>query len=105
VKREAQRTRLESARKLRRGLQEGASDAELQEQLDRLDGTVRSEQEKEHVLLREIDQVLSTRQRAQLRFFLQRFRREMQEKIGELRRDRMDRRDSVPPRRPRRRLP
>jgi superfamily I DNA/RNA helicase len=87
-KREVQRARMDSVRRLRRGLEQGASDTELQEQLDRLDRSGREQWETERELIEEVDRVLSTRQRVQLRFFLQHFRREMQEKVGELRGDR-----------------
>ncbi len=95
------RSRLEAARRLRLGLERGATDDELQELLDRLDRVERDQRERERSLLKEIDEVLSARQRVQLRFFMQHFRQEMQRKVQEFRGDRY--RD--PRRRPRRDVP
>lgn len=99
--REARNERMEAARKLRRGLEQGATDKELQQQLDRLEGLDDQRRSREKKLLREIDQVLSTRQRVQLRFFVQRFRGEMFDRVRQIREDRMRRRPG-PNRRPRR---
>jgi len=103
AKRAAQRTRMQSVRKLRRGFQQGATDEELQGELDRLEQSQIEQQRLEREMLREIDQVLSTRQRVQLRFFTQRFRRDMQDKVRELRGDRPRGRDGA--RAPRRQRP
>ena len=92
------RSRLETARRLRLGLERSATDDELQELLDRLDRVERDQRERERSLLKEIDEVLSARQRVQLRFFMQHFRQQMQRKVQEFRGDRY--RD--PRRRPRR---
>ncbi len=104
ARRNAQRTRAESVRLLRRGLEQGASDAELEEQLARLDRAEIEHGERDRSIMREIDEGLSIRQRVQLRFFMQRFRREMQDRIHELRKDLGP--GEVPPRRaPRREAP
>ncbi len=92
------RSRMETARRLRRGMEQGATDDELQELLDRVDRVEGEQRELERSMLEEIDEVLSARQRVQLRFFIQHFRQEMQRKVQEFRGDRY--RD--PRRRPRR---
>ena len=97
AKRAMRRSRMETARRLRFGLERGAADDELQELLDRLDRTERDQRELERSLQKEIDEVLSAPQRVQLRFFMQQFRQEMQSKIREFRGDRR--------RRPRREAP
>ncbi len=92
------RDRTEIVRGLRRGLKEGSTDTELQDLLDRLDLSEIERAEMERSNLAEIDEVLSTRQRVQLRFFVQRFRQEMQQKVRELRGERRDgRRGRRPP--------
>jgi len=95
------RSRMETARRLRRGMEQGATDDELQELLDRVDRVEADQRELERSMLEEIDEVLSARQRVQLRFFIQHFRQEMQRKVQEFRGDRS--RD--PRRRPRREEP
>ncbi len=97
AKRAMRRSRMETARRLRFGLERGAADDELQELLDRLDRTERDQRELERSLQKEMDEVLSAPQRVQLRFFMQQFRQEMQSKIREFRGDRR--------RRPRREAP
>ena len=87
AKRAARRDRMEVVRQLRRGLDQGATDDELQGLLDRLTGLERREKEREWTLMEEVDDALSTRQSVQLRFFTERFRRMMAEKIRELRKD------------------
>ena len=99
TKRSARRVQMESIRRLRQGLTQGASDAELQEALDGLEQSELDQQEDRRAMLRKIDRVLSTRQRVQLRFFTQRFRRDIQDKVQELRGER------APRRRPNRRRP
>ena len=96
------RSRSETARRLRLGLEQGATDDELQELLDRLDRAERDRRELELSLQTQIEEVLSARQRVQLRFFIQHFRQEMQRKVQEFHGDR-PRRD--PRRRPRRDQP
>ncbi len=95
------RSRMETTRRLRQGLEQDASDDELQELLDRMDRAERDQREHERSLQDQIEELLSARQRVQLRFFIQRFRQEMQRKVQEFRGDR--RRD--PRRRPRRDIP
>ena len=87
-RRAALRTRQDSVRRLRRGLEQGATDSELQTQLDRLDASEREQWESERSVQKQVDGVMSTRQRVQMRFFLQSFRRDMQGKIRELRGER-----------------
>ena len=86
-KRLSQREIAESVRRLRRGLDQGATDAELRELLERIDRSEREQWERERLFIAEIGEVLSARQQVQLRFFLQHFRRQIQEKIRELRGD------------------
>jgi hypothetical protein len=80
------RERGEAMRRLRHGVESGASDAELQELLDRYDGTDRRQLELKERLFTDIDSALSVRQRVRLRFFVERFPRMMREKVEELRR-------------------
>ena len=94
------RNRTEAVQELRRGLESGASDAELQAQLDRLEKIERDQRESERAHMAAIDKTLSTRQRVQLRFFMEKFRTEMARKIREMRGDRRRGRDRGP--RPRR---
>ncbi len=81
----ARRERVEAFRLLRTGLERGASDVELQGRLDRLAEVERREREDEVAILSEIDAALSVRQRAELRMFLPRFRREILDRVRELR--------------------
>jgi len=88
VRSEARRARGTTLRELRRGLREGTGDQELQALLDRL-GTIESEQrDTERSVMAEIDEMLTVRQRVQFRFFVQRFRQELQRRVQQLRRDR-----------------
>ena len=98
AKTEMRQTRMETARSLRRGMQQGATDDELQELLDRLDRLEGEQRELERSMLEEIDEVLSVRQRVQLRFFIQQFRQEMQRKVQEFRGDRYRNQRRRPPR-------
>jgi len=79
------RDRGEALRGLRRGVESGASDAELQELLDRYDGADRKQVELKERFYGDIDSALSVRQRVRLRFFVERFPRMMREKIEDLR--------------------
>lgn len=81
------RSHMETTRQLRRGLEQGATDEELQELLDSLERGGREQQDLEWSLMHEVDDVLSARQRVQLRFFLRGFRQQMQQKVRELRGD------------------
>ena len=80
------RERGDALRRLQRGVESGASDAELQELLDRYDGADRRQLELKERLYTDIDSALSVRQRVRLRFYVERFPRMMREKIEELRR-------------------
>lgn len=93
------REKMETVRRLTRGLESGASDAELQRDLDRLGQLDADEQTLERKALAEVDADLSARQRVQLRFFLQRFRRDLAERMHDLGRDRPARRFPPGPRR------
>jgi hypothetical protein len=97
----ARRERQDTVRALQDGMREGAADAELQQQLDRLDTIEQSVRAEEREVLKEIDKLLTVRQRVQFRFFTERFRRQLQNRIQSVRRERMDREDRRrPPRRP-----
>ena len=95
-RREAQRDRSEATRALQRALRQGGDDAELRKLMQRIDRATARQWEAETSLLPGVDSTLSIRQQAQFRFFVQDFRREMQEKIREVRERR-------PARRPQRR--
>jgi len=88
AKRESRREKGETARQLHRGLEHGATDGELQALLDRLDAIQLREQEQEREIFAGIDESLSVRQRVQLRFFVQRFRRDMMERMSDIRGER-----------------
>lgn len=75
----------EAVRKLTRGLEGGAADAELQDGLDTLERLDDEQRRAERRVLHAIDQSLSARQRVQLRFFLLRFQRDLAERVRELR--------------------
>jgi len=78
--------RTQTVRRLRRGLEQGAGDAELQTLLDRLDAIDTEQRAGERGILDEIDQLLSVRQRVEFRFVSEQFRRKLQERIEEMRR-------------------
>jgi hypothetical protein len=84
----ARRETLETMHELRMAYEGGAADGDLQLLLDRLEGIEREQRELERSELSEIDARLTTRQRVELRFFMEEFRSEMARKIQELRRDR-----------------
>ena len=69
-KREIGRERRETVRTLRTGMQEGASDAQLQASLDRLDQIEDDLRSAERNAMATIDAELNTRQRVKLRFFV-----------------------------------
>ena len=79
------RDRMEAMRGLRRGIEQGASDAELQELLNRYDAADRKQVELKERLFGDIDESLTVRQRVRMRFFVERFPRMMREKIEDLR--------------------
>jgi len=89
VRGEARRERAATLRGLRRGMREGAADAELEHGLQRLDAIDTNQREREQQLVARIDELLTVRQRVEFRFFTQRFRQELQRRVQELRRDRM----------------
>jgi len=88
------RRRGETLRELQRGMREGASDAELQALLDRLEADARQTREQEQALFAEIDKSLTVRQRVQFRFFTERFRQELERRVREWR-DRNGERESL----------
>jgi hypothetical protein len=81
----ALRERSAAGQALRRSLKQGGTDRELTRLLERLDRATTRQWEAESSLMPRVDSELSVRQRAQLRFFVQDFRREMQEKVREVR--------------------
>lgn len=84
-RRENARERREAALDLRAALRRGAPDEEIARLLARFDeATVRQEEEARERLAR-IDAVLTVRQRAELRFFLARFRQDLERRVRELR--------------------
>ena len=96
MKTEMGRERRETSRALRRGMEGGASDAELQELLDRLERNEEGLRVAERSALAKIDAELNTRQRVKLRFFVQQFRSQIRERLSrrvdrDVRRDRMNR--------------
>ncbi len=101
AKRDLRRSRAETIRGLRHGLEQDATDEELQELLDRLDRAEADQRQHERSLLDQIEETLSSRQRVQLRLFIQHFRQEMQHRVQEFRGDR----PREPRRRPRRDRP
>jgi len=91
-----QRTRRERGdvmRRLHSGMEGGASDAELLTGLRELERIELDQREMDRTAMVEIDESLTARQQVQLRFFLQHFREQMQERVRALRGNR-------PPRRP-----
>jgi hypothetical protein len=99
----SRQTRIDTVRQLRWGLEHGAGDDELQQLLDHLEQTEHDLQARQREAFSEIDQVLSVRQRVQLRFFVERFTRTMRERINQLRGGARPGRE--PGRRPPRRAP
>ncbi len=94
-KREIGRERRDTVRALQTGMQEGASDVELQTSLDRLDQIEDDLRSAERNAMVKIDRELNTRQRVKLRFFVQRFRRHLEDRMSD-RSGRMDRRRMRP---------
>jgi len=94
LKRELGRERHTTVRALQKGMQEGASDAELQESLDRLDRIEDDLRAAQRDAMLKIDGELNTRQRVKLRFFVHEFRQSIERRLGE--RNRMDRRPPRP---------
>lgn len=84
----ARRERMLTVRSLNLGLRDGADDADLQQLLDRLDGIAGKERARELSVMGRIDERLTVRQRVQFRFFIEAFRRNMEERIRQLRDER-----------------
>lgn len=89
-KRELNRERRTTAMELQAGMRDGASDAELQEALDRLDELEDEQRGAERAAMAKIDAELNTRQRVKLRFFVQQFRRQIEARLSN-RADRLER--------------
>jgi hypothetical protein len=79
------RERGATVRSLQRGLREGASDIELTEQLESLERIEERHRTGEREIRTRIDAQLTARQRVQFRFFTERFRRELQRRIQQMR--------------------
>lgn len=94
------RERMQIVRGLRGGLRDGAEDAELQQLLDRLDRIEDEERARERSVMGRIDERLTVRQRVQFRFFIEAFRRRMEDRIRRLREDRNGGPRREPPGRP-----
>lgn len=86
---EGRRERERAFRTLRQGLRQGAGDEELQTALDRLERIQIDQRRQEREWVAEVDAMLTVRQRVQFRFFTQRFRRELQRRIQQLRGERI----------------
>jgi hypothetical protein len=85
---ELRRDRMETTRRLRRGLRDGSNDRELQAMLDRLTEIQEREQRMTSSAQMEIDGLLTVQQRVRYRFFTMEFRREIQRRIEQLRENR-----------------
>ncbi|NIM01602.1 MAG: hypothetical protein GTN89_12305 [Acidobacteria bacterium] len=96
-KREIRRERHAAVRALRTGMQEGASDDELQAALDDLDRIEDDLRSAERSAMVKIDGELNTRQRVKLRFFVHEFRRSIERRLTE-RAERMERHRERPER-------
>lgn len=84
----ARRERHKTVRALREGMEQGMGDEELQGLLDHLDEIQLREMETVTGVFAEVDKELTVRQRVQLRFFIDQFRKRIREKAGEFRRGR-----------------
>ena len=82
---ELRKERMKAARALRRALAEGASDQNLQQQLDRMDEFEQQGFRRQRELQRRIDGPLNTTQRIKLRFAAERIRREVQDRLRDVR--------------------
>jgi hypothetical protein len=85
---ELRRERADTLRQLRRGLEDGASDAELKPLLAALDRYDGAQHELRRSVLSEVDSELNVRQSIHLRLFLVRFPRLVREQLSEIRGDR-----------------
>ena len=84
-RRQAQRNRMRLLSELRRGINQGASDADLQASLDALDRGERDQDRRTRETLARIDGALSVPQRVRLRFLLVRFRGEITRELETIR--------------------
>lgn len=80
-----QRERREIGVLLRNALRGGAEDAEIERLLGRFDDLALTHEKEQRERLRRIDASLTVRQRAELRFFLTRFRQDMERRVREFR--------------------
>jgi hypothetical protein len=81
VRREGRREKAMSARDLRIALRDGAPDAEIDKLLARVDAAEVKRESEVRARMKEVDAALSSRQRAELRFFVAKFRREVERRI------------------------
>jgi Spy/CpxP family protein refolding chaperone len=88
VRSRLRRERVKTVRALNRGMEDGAGDAELQGLLDRLDAIEEEQRAAEASVMVRVDEQLTVRQRVQFRFYTERFRRNLERRIEDLRRDR-----------------
>ncbi|HEX6853016.1 MAG TPA: hypothetical protein VF139_16595 [Candidatus Polarisedimenticolaceae bacterium] len=99
IRREGRREKAVSARELRTALRVGAPDAEIDKILARVDASEVERESEVRARMKEVDAALSSRQRAELRFFVAKFRREVDRRIrGEA--GPMRQRERMPMRRP-----
>jgi hypothetical protein len=99
VRSRLRRDKIDTVRALNHGMEEGAGDAELQGLLDRLDAIEQERRAAEASVMARVDEQLTVRQRVQFRFYTERFRRNLERRIEDIRRDRHrsgNRRGAVP---------
>ena len=80
-----QKERREIGMELRNALRGGAGDADIERLLARFDDLALTHEKEQRERLRKIDASLTVRQRAELRFFLTRFRQDMERRVREFR--------------------
>jgi len=88
VRTRLRREKIRTVRALQRGMEEGAGDAELQRLLDHLEAVETERLGAEASVMVRVDEQLTVRQRVQFRFYAERFRRNLERRIDDLRRDR-----------------
>ena len=88
VRTRLRKDRVRTVRALHRGMEEGAGDAELQQLLDHLEAIEEEQRGVEASVMVRVDEQLTVRQRVQFRFYAERFRRNLERRIEDLRRDR-----------------
>ena len=93
---EGRREKLAAGRDLRQALRDGSPDATIEKLLVRLDEADARRDQEIRARMKEVDAALSPRQRAELRFFIAKFTREVDQRI---------RGDRAPARRPVPRVP